>query len=94
MKNVPQHTNPNFFFLFWGDSKEAFIIVFKFLSPDGNIIDIIHVAISPSGTKTLLNLLDAEMRDYEGEHGQVEPWGKQPVKSQSTQNSNSEKYVA
>jgi len=75
-----------------GHGKEAFCIAFKFLSSDGNVIDIVHVAISPSGTKTLLNLLGAEMRDYEREHGQVEPW-KQAVNTDSNSQSNSaEKY--
>jgi len=75
-----------------GHTKEAFIIVFKFLSSDGSIIDIIHLAISPSGTKTLLNILDAEMKDYEREHGQVEPWKQAENTNSNSLSSNAEKY--
>jgi hypothetical protein len=78
-----------------GHSKEAFCLIFRFQGPNGNIIEEIHMAIGPQGTKTLVELLELEMKDYEREHGTVEPWGKQPSGNPSkTQNSNSEKYVA
>jgi len=76
-----------------GHSKEAFCLIFRFQGPNGNIVDEVHVAIGPNGTKTLVELLEAEMKDYEREHGTVEPWGKK----QPTENStalNCKKYVA
>jgi len=75
-----------------GHGKEAFCIVFKFLSSDGNVIDKVHVAISPSGTKTLLNLLGDEMKDYEKEHGKVEPWKTAENQDSNSQKNNAEKY--
>jgi len=59
-----------------GHSKEAFCILFKFLGPNGDTIEVAYVTISPSGTKTLLAQLAEDMKDYEKEHGQVETWNK------------------
>jgi len=77
-----------------GHNKEAFCLILRFQGPNGNIVDEVHVAIGPNGTKTLIDLLEAEMKDYEKEHGTVEPWGKQTPANPTTKNSNSEKYVA
>jgi len=78
-----------------GHGKEAFLLILKFQGPEGNIIDEVHVAIGPNGTKTLIELLDQEMKDYEKQYGPVEPWGKQPANPPNkTQNSNSGQYVA
>jgi len=76
-----------------GHSKEAFCLILRFQGPNRNIVDEVHVAIGPNGTKTLIELLEAEMNDYEQKYGTVEPWGKQP-RTPTNQNSNSEKYVA
>jgi len=78
-----------------GHSKEAFCLILRFQGSNGNIVDEVVVAVGPQGTKTLIQLLDLEMKDYEKEHGTVEPWGKQPVnKTITTRNSNSDRYVA
>jgi len=76
-----------------GHSKEAFCMVFKFQGPDGNIVEVTYVAMSPSGAKTLIEQLAAEMKDHEKEHGQVETW-----KTTGNPNANSQgeskRYVA
>jgi len=59
-----------------GHSKEAFCLIFKYMSPDGTIVESVYIAISPAGAKTLIEQLVAEMKDYEKEHGQVETWNK------------------
>lgn len=57
-----------------GNNKEAFCLIFKFQSPNGNTVETAYVAVSPSGTKTLIENLLAEMKDYEQKYGQVETW--------------------
>jgi len=77
-----------------GHTKEAFCLIFKFQNPDGNIVETTYVVISPSGTKTLIQLLQAEMEDYEKEHGQVETWKPTGNPTPNSQSYNSKKYVA
>jgi len=73
-----------------GHNKEAFCLVFKFQSPDGNIVETAYVAMGPPGTKTFIEQLAAEMKDYEKEHGPVEPW--KPVKNQNLNNQSDKAY--
>jgi len=54
-------------------TKEAFCMIIKFQKPDGSEI-CFYVVTSPQGCKTLLNVLAAEMTEYEKEFGKVEPW--------------------
>jgi len=76
-----------------GHSKEAFCLVFKFQGPDGSIIETAYVTISPPGSKTLIEQLAAEMKDYEQAHGPVEPWKtSETPNSKNSQSSNAEKY--
>jgi len=75
-----------------GHNKEAFCLIFKFQSPDGHIVETTYVAISPSGAKTLIEQLSAEMKDYETEHGQVEPWKTAGNPGSNSQSDNAEKY--
>jgi len=77
-----------------GHNKEAFCLIFKFQNPNGEIVKTVYITISPSGAKTLIEQLTAEMKDYEKEHGSVEPWGNPTVLKALVQNHNSEKYVA
>jgi len=78
-----------------GHAKEAFCLILRFQGPNGKVVDEVHVAIGPNGAKTLLELLELEMKDYEKEHGTVEPWGKKSGNpTNATQTSNAEKYVA
>ena len=77
-----------------GHSKEAFYLIFKFQGPNGNIVDEVHVAIGPNGTKTLIELLELEMKDYAKEYGTVEPWEKKQSGNPQNTTRNSEKYVA
>jgi len=73
-----------------GHSKEAFCLVFKFQSPEGNTVDTVYVTIGPSGTKTLIQLLQAEMEAYQKEYGLVEPWKavKNPDSNSQSENTN------
>lgn len=48
-------------------------MIFKFQKPDGSEISMV-VVISPQGCKTVLNLTEAEMTEYEAKHGKVEAW--------------------
>jgi len=57
-----------------GHNAEVFCLIFRFQSPNGSIVETAYVVISPSGAKTLEGQLSAEMKDYEQEHGTVEPW--------------------
>jgi len=76
-----------------GHNKEAFCLIFKFQSPDGNIVESAYVTISPSGTKTFMQLVKAEMEAYEKKHGQVEPWkSAENLDSHSQSNGATEKY--
>jgi hypothetical protein len=75
-----------------GHSKEAVCLIFKFQSPDGNIVETAYVAISPSGVKTLIEQLAAEMKDYEKEHGQVETWKIAGNPDSNSQSENANKY--
>lgn len=54
-------------------SKEAFCLILKFESPDG-YTETVYVTLSPAGAKTLVQLVEKEMEDYEKEHGEVESW--------------------
>jgi len=75
-----------------GHNKEAFCLIFKFQSPDGKIVETAYVTISPSGTKTLIQLVQAEMEAYEKEHGKVEPWKTAENQESNSQKNNAEKY--
>lgn len=54
-------------------NKEVFCMVFKFLKPDGGEISMVVIT-TPQGCKTVLNLSEAEMTEYEAKHGKVEAW--------------------
>jgi len=69
-----------------GHNKEVFCLVFKFQSPNGTIVESIYITVSPSGAKTLIELLTAEITQYQKEHGPVEAW-----KSKNNPNSNNDK---
>jgi len=75
-----------------GHSKEAFCLIFKFQSPDGNIVETAYVTISPSGTKTLIQLVQAEMEAYEKEHGKIEPWKTSGNSDSNSQSESATKY--
>jgi len=75
-----------------GHNKEAFCLTFKFQSPDGNIVETAYVMIGPSGTKTLIQLVQAEMEAYEKEHGQVKPWKTSENSDPNSRSGNAEKY--
>jgi len=75
-----------------GHNKEAFCLIFKFQGPNGNTVEATYVAVSPPGTKTLLEQLIAEMNDYEKEHGKVEPWKTAGNPDSNSQSENANKY--
>jgi len=75
-----------------GHSKEAFCLILKYMSPDGTVVESVYVAISPAGAKTLNEQLAAEMKDYEKEHGQVEPWKVPGNPDSSRRRENAENY--
>jgi len=77
-----------------GHSKEAFCLIFKFQGPNGKSVDATYVAVSPSGTKTLIDQLTAEMKDYEKEHGKVDPWKTEGKPNSSGQSQNANPLVS
>jgi len=77
-----------------GHSKEAFCLIFKFQGPNGNTVEATYVAVSPPGTKTLIDQLAAEMKDYEKEHGQVEPWKTEGKPNSNGQSQNANPLVS
>jgi len=75
-----------------GHNKEVFCLIFKFQSPDGNIVETAYVAMTPPGAKTLTQQLEAEMKDYEKENGQVEPWKTSGNPDSNSKGENAERY--
>ena len=53
-----------------GHTKEAFILVFRFESPDG-YKETVYVAISPAGVTVLNETLGKEITEYVKEHGSI-----------------------
>jgi hypothetical protein len=76
-----------------GHTKEAFILILRFESPDG-YKESIYVCISPAGATVLNEHLGKEILDYVKEHGKiaVDVW-----KRQGNNNSNAQeppKYLS
>lgn len=61
-----------------GHTKEAFILILRFKSPDG-YKETVYVTISPAGATVLNEHLGKEIEDYVKEHGKiaVDVWKKQ-----------------
>lgn len=70
-----------------GHTKEAFILILRFESPDG-YKETVYVTISPAGAATFNEHLGKEIEQYEKEHGKivVDAW-----KTQNPNNSNDAK---
>jgi len=54
-------------------NKEAFSLIFRFQSPDGQQ-ESIYVVIAPAGAKTTADLLSKQIQEYEKEAGTITPW--------------------
>jgi hypothetical protein len=62
-------------------SKEAFCLILKFESPDGHV-EVVYATMSPSGAKSLLNIISKQMSHYEKEHGKVKSWITNPTSTE------------
>jgi hypothetical protein len=54
-----------------GHTKEAFILILRFESPDG-YKETVYVTISPAGATVLNEHLGKELEDYVKEHGKID----------------------
>jgi hypothetical protein len=52
-------------------SSEFFLLTFSFETPDGHR-DSVYITISPSGAKTLIEMVAREIDLYSAEHGKIE----------------------
>lgn len=73
-------------------SDEAFLLIFKFESPDG-YVESVYVALSPAGTVVLKENLKKEITDYIKAHGNI-VMGTWKAQNHKNCNNNHEQYLS
>lgn len=76
-----------------GHTKEAFILILRFESPDG-YKETIYVTISPAGAVVFNEHLGKEIADYEKEHGKVEMGNWKKTQNPNNSNGQQPKYTS
>ena len=76
-----------------GHTKEAFILILRFESPDG-YREAVYVSISPAGATVLNEHLGKELEEYVKKHGQIEMGTWKRTTNTNNGNADAPKYLS